>query len=564
MRSIAAAMLWEYWRRGWWLILGVVIGMASMTAMMYGRMPDRDAETVRQHHYAMLGVSIIFLGYVGAFPLCEMKKDRFGLFGHLYTRPISTWALVTWRLLPAMVTVAFLYLVSAGCEYVANGAVWPLLGPALFCATFVACMLAVVWLMTNTSVLQLIACCVVGVPLGVWLSARYRLEGAPINLTIPGRMWSGPTAGELVTMGLLMVAAYLVAVYGVARDRRGDCDGWYRLKAWYARLADLVPTRRGPFHSPAAAQFWFEWRIKGLLSPGVAACCIAVCLVCYAFGGIDADHSLEVLVVLTVMVPPGAAFFVGLLLGHCNPSSLAIDIGVFRATRPVGNTAFAGVVLKTGMLSILITWAVCLAGLLLAAGLFYVAGDGETAMRGWREIAESTQSAGLWSAAEGFRIGYVALLGGMLLLAVWTALGLGACATLTGRSWLLLSLFFLAPVALIAFKLLPTAMANLVKSSAPWIVGVACLLGTAWTFVAARRRRLISPRGPWFAAGAWVVLCAGLGWGCWTMLASAREAGGSKAMILEPASIALWLGILALPLAPLAAAPLALAWNRHR
>ncbi|MCI0747560.1 MAG: hypothetical protein L0Y58_19315, partial [Verrucomicrobia subdivision 3 bacterium] len=70
---------------------------------------------------------------------------------------------------------------------------------------------------------------------------------------------------EVQVLGFMTVVAllaFLGALAGVARDRRGEWDGWTR------RLLDAIhnwlPHRRQGFASPADAQVWFEWRGKGL------------------------------------------------------------------------------------------------------------------------------------------------------------------------------------------------------------------------------------------------------------------------------------------------------------
>src|SRR5262249_3965474 len=128
--------------------------------------------------------------------------------------------------------------------------------PALLLAAWVACTQAVCWTLVRAPLLRL-----VGVILGlpsvalapalVW--ATYRLAGTvpPVAL--------GPCA--------VIVAAYAVAVVGVARDRRGDRLGW----AWLARLllraVPRLASRQRSFVSPLAAQRWLEVRRHAWLLP---------------------------------------------------------------------------------------------------------------------------------------------------------------------------------------------------------------------------------------------------------------------------------------------------------
>ena len=88
----------------------------------------------------------------------------------------------------------------------------------------------------------------------------------------------------------------------------------------------------------------------------------------------------------------------------------------------------------------------------------------------------------------------------------------------------------------------------------PWqyLIGGAAVLATAGGFGMAVRRGLIGWPTCGIATAGWLTLC-GLAGSLSLLLSS-----------LEPAPLVFMAGLLALPMAPLAAAPLALSWNRHR
>jgi hypothetical protein len=83
-------------------------------------------------------------------------------------------------------------------------------------------------------------------------------------------------------------------------------------------------------------------------------------------------------------------------------------------------------------------------------------------------------------------------------------------------------------------------------------LGSAIILGTAWLYVAARRKSLIQPSTMYLAAISWVGA---------SVLAIYTLLHGPST---PPAACVPLLGVLALAVLPLAAAPLALSWNRHR
>jgi len=83
-------------------------------------------------------------------------------------------------------------------------------------------------------------------------------------------------------------------------------------------------------------------------------------------------------------------------------------------------------------------------------------------------------------------------------------------------------------------------------------VGAAILLGTAWLFTVAHRRSLIQTTTLGVVAGVWLIA---------TVLVMLQPPLPPESPRLAYLLIA---ATLALAIAPLAAAPLAVAWNRHR
>jgi hypothetical protein len=85
-----------------------------------------------------------------------------------------------------------------------------------------------------------------------------------------------------------------------------------------------------------------------------------------------------------------------------------------------------------------------------------------------------------------------------------------------------------------------------------YILAAAFLLATLWAFVAARRRSLIGWPTVYVGASVWAALTAVV------MMVWAVGFPGTLA------AVSFLIGAAALSVAPLATAPLALAWNRHR
>jgi hypothetical protein len=143
------------------------------------------------------------------------------------------------------------------------------------------------------------------------------------------------------------------------------------------------------------------------------------------------------------------------------------------------------------------------------------------------------------------------------LVAAWITMGIMACVCLTGRARLIFSAFFVPYALAIGLALFSNwalsheAQVQFLHALAV-VGGALFMLGTAWAFVAALRRSLIDRPTLSVATGVWAAfsLLVAIEW-------QRRAAAPVWVLILVA-------GILALAVAPVAAAPLALAWNRNR
>ncbi|MEA3226560.1 MAG: hypothetical protein U9Q07_11470, partial [Planctomycetota bacterium] len=275
MRSIAVALTWEYWRRSWWWIFSAIIVMACATTVMYGRISSLDAKIHATVHYKTVFYEFICFAYFVLFSQFYKKNNRWGFPAHLHVKPTETWVLVGWQMLLPAAAIVLLYLVLVGCARILLGIVWPLLGPMLILVAAAACTQAIFWSMAGFPVLRIGAWLLVLTALNIWLFARYGpTRGYPDTSGLTG-IWTELTAGELLTMVLFLAAAFIVAVIGVSRDRRGDCVGLPGFWGPLGRVRELLPGGQRPFSSAAAAQFWREWNEKNWAVPAGSGIIVA-------------------------------------------------------------------------------------------------------------------------------------------------------------------------------------------------------------------------------------------------------------------------------------------------
>ena len=526
---MAIALTWEFYRRVWRdAVLGVVAAALVLPACVHGMqwLAYRRAHRIAYHlsgeasvdlgadFLDMAGVTrvvfhLVFGGLLVIVALGSILRNQRLRPGHFWA-PAPTWLLAACRMLPEMALIAAMYLVIAESNRLMSGWAWPLWGPALFCAAAIACGQATIWSLPDFRAWKLVASLLLWASLLVFGITRYSSGG----LGWPTRMWAVLTITDALVLVLHAGVTYALGVVSLARLRSNDRRHWPNVRAWCRGIVESMPGRRQSFRSPFAAQIWLEWREKGVGLSLIAAGIMILIVLGWALFGSDAEGTMNVALVL-ILVWGFASLVSGLVFG-----------------------------LRAGALSTLVVGAVCVIGLGVTIGSLYVSAEAETAL--YRFSPE------LFEVAHRLGFGFPPLVIGISLLVAWTIMALSASVMLTGRLWVPIS-FIAAPYGLkylmTALQLmLPLDYQPLVVSAHAAALGVTFLLGTGWLFFKAWRRRLIGPFAPWIACGIWLALAA---------ICAPFSAPG-------PAAIVFYLGRLALPVCPIAAAPLAIAWNRHR
>ena len=521
MRSVPMAMTWEMLTRGRWSLLAFALAANALpvmllTALSHERGFDPNEPNLLVILLTMLQIQMFIFG-CAAF-------DAQGQPARLYAMPISTSSLVAWQMLPSMVLVGLESLVSTACLNAACDLNWPLWGPALFAAVGVAGIQAVMWSAEKSAWLPL-AVGIAGAILGLWFKSRL----GPM-FSMPTHQWVELTPGEVFTLLTFAGLSYYGAVVGVARRRCGEPLPSLGIVAWFLRVCDPPPVVGAPFATPEQAHFWFEWRRKGLVMPATVVFGMVIGL------GIWVLFNRELRDLFEGFVAGGAMLtlmgFLGFVLGIVGPNDQTYEMGHFLATRPLTNTEMSRTLLKVLAKSVLIAWTIWAVPFVILTAICFA--------KGAIPPVETLNDLGWW---------YFPL----TLLGCWTAVSVFASMAMTGRSKLLAQLIcglLAAFFGLGMFRKL--ALPVNVQLNFDRGVGVAIALGTVWVFVAARRRGLIGSPTVASAFSVWAVL------GGLIVLDWAQH----------PAR-PLTLGVLAtcfatLVVAPLAAAPLALAWNRNR
>jgi len=339
--------------------------------------------------------------------------------------------------------------------------------------------------------------------------------------------------------------AYLVARFAVARARRGDVPDW--------RLGQIsLPRRRDHFPSPARAQLWFEWRQYGRSLPWLVAILLPFELaLLFAF-----RHTPELIyetLLFVLLTPPFMAAFVAATVSKSGtPASDSFGVTPFIATRPLTNGSLIAAKMKAMIWSTLAAWLLVVVITPLALRL---SGTAPLVIERAHRLAE------VFGMPRAIAIVLLGLLA--LMASTWKQLVQSLYIGMSGREWLVKASVFVA-LAFLAI-ILPLAhwisgdrhaIAVLWNNLAPIAAVLVCFKLSAAVWIATRLhdKRLLSDRTLVIGAVCWdVIVFALFGLLCWIV---PRVLMGSYVLVL--------VAILEVPLARLAAAPLALAWNRHR
>ncbi len=522
--SIPAALTWELFDRGRWGLPAAALGalvfpMILLSALQQEGALNADDTGMLIMHFALVGTNLVMFG-------AALVSNSWNM-ARLHAYPATNATLVTWRLLPAMVVMYVETLAWTAALNALYHLDWPLWGPALMSTVALAAVIAVLWLTLNSR-WMIVAQLVLALALGMLFNSRYGdMFGGPAHY------WTDVTPAEILVLIAIAAISWRVAVFALARNRCGQPPFSLGILAGIERLLRRAPSAARVYRSPAHAQYWYHLR-SGWVAPSITIAVLLVGFTIWLFTSRQTDDLVRSVIGLAGFIMLGA-FVGGLVVGDVSSGRDGI-MSSFLATRPMGTADHARTALLAGAASLLSAWAVWTVAALLAFGACALFGALPSSLiphdQDWRSIPSA-------------------------LIASWILLGNLTAVILTGRPQGFVKLVLLVIVGNIALQLaakytLSPATRHQVAVAFAIAFGLACLLGTLAAFVAARRRGLIDAPTAWASLGAWAAI-VGL-----TILALPPTPA------LHESSYVALVGLLALAVAPLAAAPLALAWNRHR
>jgi hypothetical protein len=526
MKSVPWAIGWEMLYRGRWGLILSALGANTLPALLFGLLRYEGALESREEVSTIL--MHLMTVQINLFLFATAVLASLSPLSRLYTFPISTASLVGWSMLLGTIVVMLEMVVTILLLNASFGLDWRPLGPALFAgATFVA-MLAGLWLAEKSGWLP-VAFGAAIIPLCLWFKARY----GPLFGT-PNHYWTEVTLGDAATLAVVPIVAYRVAVFGVSRNRCGSPPYSIGLMAWLQRVFTFGPDTQLAFPTPLRAQLWFDRRTKGWALPAIVGMGLFMGFGIWLLSNRHAQALFDGCLAGGAMLIL-AALMGGFVLGNVGRADKDIQIGQFLATRPLTNSQLAGTILKTTAKSVFLGWALWVAALLIVYATL-------VALRFNVRV----------TLPEPFRWWLVPA----ALVGAWAATGVMLSLTLTGRQNLLTGSIF--AVISLAIGLMTFQKTVLSPQAAEYFIrglavcgGIVFAVATIVALVAALRRQLISRQMLAALIGTWIALCA-------------------LSILVFPFALErfavhiLIAGLLALSVAPVATAPLALAWNRTR
>jgi hypothetical protein len=343
--------------------------------------------------------------------------------------------------------------------------------------------------------------------------------------------------------------AFLAARHAVARARRGDVPDW---SGRFGRIAGALARRRlarGPFASAAVAQVWLEWNRYGRSLPTLVAILLPVELL-LLWASRDAPALIFTVLVVVALTPPFMASFTAVAV---RKSGERDDYGVspFTATRPLSSAALVGARLRMAAWSTAAAWVLVIA----AAPAALVLSDT------WGIVADRAQRfAGAVGTPRAIVFGALVL--GTLVLTTWRQMVQSLYIGLTGRPGLIKgSALAMLCLVVVVGPLLDWAWESGARAwfwvVLYWTLGVivaARMVLGCWIATRLHQGRLLADRSLLVGAALWLAAVAAV-YGVLLWLFSTPYV---------PRFLLLLLATVTVPLVRLSAAPLALAWNRHR
>jgi len=543
----------DYWRsRGWQLV--VMLPMLMLLPLfIYGPLMALEVHGWQRFpDMAMVQVAltgIVIVGIVGSLLTWLPTQSR------EYALPITTWQLVVTRSAGGALAAAAAYALIC---FAVNGlfeVAWPYRGPLLAIVTVYLISQAVAWLTYPSQALGLLAFAPLGLLGAWWLALRYETDAAIGLASSQMQSWTNVTWGELITLAVAGSGGVCGSFYAARLQRMGSgptlASLWSALSRTSSQSDAALPTR---FATGESALRCREWRERGRTIPILFAVglviygCLLLLLAPRMQETIEMGRGFSMLGAMSF-------FLLGMYLGHRSEQQ---NFPSFDAALPLTDAQWATALLRNLAKSTSTACALWIVGVGLIGAVAWAWGD---------DLLRPALNNCL---KDGFGPLKIPVSVKLTLLTFLWALG---CWTLSANGMMVVLLRRPASAILVSGVMatfcLATLAINLLVSESweplAWQVlfgtySTVVLAATLGSFLVARQRKMVRSSTCWICLAVWLLLAAGFFYG---MLVPAMIKNHSLPQELLYA-VFCFSSFLMLPVLPIAATPLAVAWNRHR
>ena len=357
MRSPVTALSWEIWqrnRKAVWLIIGILLfgWLFNLVLPESFRATAAGRERLLVVNGLLTGGSLLLVFGVFNYTEFNPQKEWTGFPYRLFALPVATWLLVALPVSLGVAAVELAYLAWVKLVFAHDNLARP--GwIAVLIGAYMVFYQTILWTLAGFQTLRVIV-------LGLLGTSFVGVAFLPLFAEYTSSPWLSESVLSMLLAGLTLIA-FLAAWISVGRQRCGGGRRRNRFKALIERIADALPRRKKGFRSPAAAQFWFEWRRSGLLLP----LCIGALLV-VVIGPLSwhmRDDPAGTLWILgwVLAMPVILAAPVG--KGFSKPDFWSRDLSLpaFVAIRPLATGEMVAIKMKVAALSTAASWLLVLA-----------------------------------------------------------------------------------------------------------------------------------------------------------------------------------------------------------
>ena len=546
MHSPARAIAWEFRQRHRWglrALVGYLLALGAIKFFLLERGQTVDMETPERFAAVVvvpLTATFTYFLAVFSFGLDGDLAARQSIFpARMFALPVPTAALVGWPMLYGTAAMAILWLATRLLGIWPTGVDIPVIWPALLAASLLAWTQALTWMPYGLSGLRVIVTV-------LWLA----VIDAVVLFALE---YKAPESVMLAFLAPQIPLAYFVARVAVGRARSGVVPDWRGRSTRRGTLAYAATGQPVHFLSPGRAQLWFEWRRHGRSLPALVGILLPFELALLFLADSNTPAFVSLILFGVLVTPPVMAAFAAATVRKANPYvGDSYGLTPFTATRPMTSAALTAAKLNATIWSTIAAWLLVLVMIPVALTVTHTS------------PVVIDQSRALQASVGTPRAIVFVMLGlAALMMSTWKQLVQSLYIGLTGREWVIKASVFLTLAFLAIFG--PITQWIVENSGVPTVlwnalplileVLVACkMVAATWIAVRLFESRVLHDRTLVVGAAIWGM--------------SVLALYGLLAWLLNTPFMPRYLlglvAILAIPLARLSAAPLALAWNRHR